>query len=1254
MPNFMLLATSWGPKHGGINAFNMDFATGLANHLGDQGKVFCAAFSPTLEDVADAEKKHVILHGIGRPVDSPAYDPSWAWDVSCKFQEKCPGEQIDWWVGHDVTTGHAAVEGPVVASHGRSALIMHMNYAAYQAYKGGVGQLAAEKETKQRELFPKANRNFANGPLLRDVLRDIVGTNVSMLVPGFANVPVNPSSQCLQLITFGRMDRESDRIKQGGLAVAGFASAVKQASSKAGLPVKLKNKPQMKVVGIDKPNGAEELALKKLASQKAGRQVNLIALPYDENRDRLLKDLGRANISLMLSWHEGFGLTGWEAIAGEVPLIISLDSGLWQLLKETLGEQIAEGYVRTIDVHGQEGAVNFRPEDERAVRDAIIDCAAKLEEARKTAVELKKKLQEELVCTWENTAKQFLDGLGIELQPPPPVDPDREKPPPPPQPVSRSDFIAIPKLSWPEDLAAKCFVMPDSMLLRAESRIVRFHSIREPLRNEIIGWAVNPDQLIKLRLQAGEGGAGKTRLLIEVCDHLEHSHGWRAGFVERSQSISSGFSALLKEGKSCLIVLDYAETRTSEIVEITKTALYALNRPQVRLVLLAREGGDWWNHLDAAGSDRNVAAILAGHQTKTGPYRMAKERIAKDDRKAIFREALEDFANFKKAAVPANPEPDLSDEKFGNPLFIHLAALANLRGQPSTDDQELLAMAIGHERSYWRQLLSDQGMSDGMLPALEQAVALLTLCNGKPAAKDAKAVLARAPRLRELDPSLRITLFDALRRLYPLDGGLTGLRPDLLGETLVSDVLASDDEVLDAAFGQDCSGEDMRYALTVLTRLGRRVPEEQRYLRQALERNLTKMSDEVVHVGMETGSPMPEILEQVVTAAALRQRKQTVNALRVKIPKDTVNLRDLKVAILRQWIDFFENKKAGTGAKRDIGLYEAFLVLSVALKQNGLLAEAADAAVQAKKYAEIVLRSDSYNDRKRLATVFGNLGVHLVDVGRFEEGLAAALKAEKILRGLAEKQPDAYTADWAQSLGNLGVRLGGVGRFEEALQKAEKAEEIWRGLAEKQPDAYTADWAESLTNLAEAQLSAGEFNVALDTANDAILRIRPFAERYPPIYKPWLGFANRIAAESYLGMTKLEEALAEGRRSVEIWTEVSTLRQNYESVQFAKAFRALMKCEIALGQKAAAIETLGRAFDILRKPLNDNPKPLIPVMSELIDLASAVGHDSIARVVPSELLAVVRGSSADNRIHASGKAIGKNPPLDCSPGPWSL
>ena len=794
MPNFMLLATSWGPKHGGINAFNMDFAVGLSLHLGDSGKVFCAVFSPSAEDVANAHKNQIILLSVLRPPNSPAYDPSWAHDVWKDFKQKYPDQTIDWWVGHDVTTGWAAVEGPTVARHGQSALIMHMTYADYQNYKGGVGQDAHEKENQQRQLFKKGDRHFANGPLLRDALKDIVGqsVNVTMLVPGFADVPIQPSSHRLHLITFGRMDRESDRIKQGALAVAGFASAVKQAYSVPGMPANLKHNPQMRVIGVKEPDGDEEHALARLGSEKAGRELTLITLPFGENRNTLLDELGRANIALMLSWHEGFGLTGWEAVAGEIPLILSEQTGLWQFLKETFGERLARGYVRTVDVHGQRGndqTPNFLPGDENAVRDEIIDCAANLEKARADASKLKQELNHKWNCTWEQTAKQFCDGLGVKLVKqavPHEVDLAVRAT----QAVAltaRSDFVAIPELKWPKELSDKGFEMPDSMLLRPESRIVRFHKLREPLRDAIIDWAVERDAPIKLRLHAGEGGAGKTRLLIEVCDRVERLYGWRAGFIDSSQFIPSNFPKLLAEGEPCLLVVDYAETRTGEIVELTRTALHSGNIPPVRLVLLAREGGDWWDRLaDASGNDPEVSAVLRGLVTKTGPYRMARESIEQSERGTVFNQALEDFAEFKKITVPVVALPDLSPDLFKNPLFIHLRALGSLRDPTNHDDKELLGMALAHERSYWRKLLKDGSDSDQMLTALEQAVTLLTLCGGKRTAKEAKAILARAPAVQEIDEPERTALFDILRQMYPhpIEGGLVGLQPDLLGETL--------------------------------------------------------------------------------------------------------------------------------------------------------------------------------------------------------------------------------------------------------------------------------------------------------------------------------------------------------------------------------------------------------------------------------------------------------------------------------------
>src|SRR5215475_14035637 len=118
------------------------------------------AFRPSMEDINNARDKNVHLLSIDRPPESATYDKSWALDVWRAFLAQHPGAKIDWWIGHDVTTGWAAVEGPSVATNGQSALIMHMNYADYQAYKKGVGQRATQKEKEQRALFVKANRCF--------------------------------------------------------------------------------------------------------------------------------------------------------------------------------------------------------------------------------------------------------------------------------------------------------------------------------------------------------------------------------------------------------------------------------------------------------------------------------------------------------------------------------------------------------------------------------------------------------------------------------------------------------------------------------------------------------------------------------------------------------------------------------------------------------------------------------------------------------------------------------------------------------------------------------------------------------------------------------------------------------------------------------------------------------------------------------------------------------------------------------------
>lgn len=115
----------------------------------------------------------------------------------------------------------------------------------------------------------------------------------------------------------------------------------------------------------------------------------------------------------MLSWHEGFGLTGWEAIAAEVPLIISRHSGLFELVSDYLhGAGI--GCLNVVDIQGQRGGAgedNFTPDDLKQVSNAILSISANLGHHRDNARALKRLLIERFGCTWRDVASRFLDTL---------------------------------------------------------------------------------------------------------------------------------------------------------------------------------------------------------------------------------------------------------------------------------------------------------------------------------------------------------------------------------------------------------------------------------------------------------------------------------------------------------------------------------------------------------------------------------------------------------------------------------------------------------------------------------------------------------------------------------------------------------------------------------------------------------------------------------------------------------------------------
>lgn len=413
--NILLLATAWGPRFGGINAFNRDFAQGLSKCLDINDNVFCAVIGPSIKDIQDAAQNGVILVPVCSQTphhnfEALLLDEVWSW-----LNNKVESLAVDVWVGHDVISGEAALDA---ASRfgGIAALIHHMSYVSYQNYKQESSQEAEEKHFQQKILFSSNATLFSVGPLLQKSCQELSGKESFQLIPGFPEeiVDSKSSNNRLVAIAYGRMEKASDRIKQGRLAVASFGEAIYRVRSQE-LSLEAFNDPRMYIVGLESESDHEEKAIKLIADKYAKRATNVFALPFDQDRKRLFERMSEANLSLMLSWHEGFGLTGWEAIAAEVPLILTERSGLYQLIEESLAGT-GTGCVECVDIRGcrSDDEENFTKNDLETVSLKIMKIGADLTKYKKNAVQLKTALIEKLECTWLHTAEQFIVDLSTD------------------------------------------------------------------------------------------------------------------------------------------------------------------------------------------------------------------------------------------------------------------------------------------------------------------------------------------------------------------------------------------------------------------------------------------------------------------------------------------------------------------------------------------------------------------------------------------------------------------------------------------------------------------------------------------------------------------------------------------------------------------------------------------------------------------------------------------------------------------------
>ena len=748
-------------------------------------------------------------------------------------------------------------------------------------------------------------------------------------------------------------------------------------------------------------------------------------------------------------------------------------------------------------------------------------------------------------------------------------------------------LISIPGAPvWSEDLGIP---VPDSFLLKPESRVVPFFASDMDWREAIFGWAKDRERPVKLRLQAGAGGTGKTRLALDVCETLIKED-WFAGFLPADfdgDDVERDLPALLDAGRDCLFVIDYAETRADVVVTLARQLLIAVERNvkaaaprrRFRIVMLAREGGDWFHQLAeraTRASDEALKALLTAGSTKSGPHRMSFRPMAPSERRQIFEDALQAFAT--RTGLPAkhvNP-PDLAIERFDRVLMIQMAALAALRNDAIGDGRDLLDNTLGHERRYWRKLLGlGEDADDGRLRTFEQSLALITLLGGRDSDAAAKAVIARVPRLRNQGAEAELSMFDRLRRFYPNRGsdgdavtdGIRGLEPDLLGERLVADCLEWDKELLDAALDpkRKANADDARAAFTVLARLAIQRDDDKTHLERALTRYFATWTRDILAVAKETGGPIGDLIAAATKEAEPKVRRSILKQAKGDVPKDTINLKKFGIEIDERTAEAI---RTGRGARKmgcgDLNkLYTALRVLVHRHVNNDEQREAAEVSEQALKVAERLAKTGKPDDLLRLVLARNDFSNKLMKVGRFSEALTHSSQAEGLALTLRQalsgqtRWMQAYTA----SISAYAKALKEDGQFEAALGKSREALRLQQRLVTADNEHSRSNEAGLSVNLSGAYLTVGEYEAGLEVANEAEAISRELVAKDPESHRALRAMSLKSRSNSLSVLGEFKDALQAVELAVELYKQLADQQPDLYASNLCGALASLsLRC----------------------------------------------------------------------------------------------
>ena len=227
--------------------------------------------------------------------------------------------------------------------------------------------------------------------------------------------------------------------------------------------------------------------------------------------------------------------------------------------------------------------------------------------------------------------------------------------------------------------------------------------------------------------------------------------------------------------------MDYAELQRTELRTLVEHALSRQRGRKVRLVALARGRGDWWQ--DLARTPHGIGDFLSGPATSVETLSPVAGTPA--ERLDSFQRAAKSFAARLGRPVPPLDQIDMTPGYYDRILFVHLAALAAVLGQQASGDDALLDFALRREQGFWDAGAEAAGFADLRGRAVLEAAVVTTMAGRVDSRDEAVRLISRAPALAGQPATATAAVAEMLHTLYPGDGWLEGVQPDMLGEHLL-------------------------------------------------------------------------------------------------------------------------------------------------------------------------------------------------------------------------------------------------------------------------------------------------------------------------------------------------------------------------------------------------------------------------------------------------------------------------------------